>query len=136
MSKTMSSQGMDAENKRVIDGSDARRLRLRRRRALKDGVSRYGVGAGGIGVIVALGLIFVYLFYETFPMLKPVSVDIGTEYALPAAADAVETLHLSVDRFEEIGARFLDDGRIVFFDARTGALRDTLTIPTDRKSVV
>lgn len=66
MSKTMSSQGMDAENKRVIDGSDARRLRLRRRRALKDGVSRYGVGAGGIGVIVALGLIFVYLFTKRF----------------------------------------------------------------------
>lgn len=136
MSKTMSSQGMDAENKRVIDGSDARRLRLRRRRALKDGVSRYGVGAGGIGVIVALGLIFVYLFYETFPMLKPVSVDIGTEYALPAAADTVETLHFSVDRFEEIGARFLDDGRIVFFDVRTGAPRDTLTIPTPEGETV
>jgi ABC-type uncharacterized transport system permease subunit len=34
------------------------------------------VGAGGIGVIVALALIFVYLFYETFPMLKPVSVEL------------------------------------------------------------
>lgn len=109
--------------------NDAGRLqKLRRRRALNDGISRYGVGAGGIGVIIALGLIFVYLFYETLPMLKPVSVNVGGEYELAVLDDAAETVHLTLDRYEQIGARFLSNGRIIFFDALSGDPLETLSV--------
>lgn len=106
----------------------ARQQKLRRRRAINDGISRYGVGAGGIGVIIALGLIFVYLFYETLPMLKPVSVDVGGQYELPAAEIGTETAHLTLDRYEQIGARFLSNGEIIFFDAFNGERIDRLSV--------
>jgi phosphate transport system permease protein len=106
-----------------------RRQKLRKRRAFRDGFSRYGVGTGGIGVIVALGLIFVYLFYETFPLLKPVRVELGVEYTVPGDADPAATMHLTLDRYEEIGARFSASGTITFFNARTGALQQRVEIP-------
>jgi phosphate transport system permease protein len=127
MSMSMNPRGADTD--RVIDRVGTRRDRLRRRRAIKDGLSRYGVGAGGIGVIVALGLIFVYLFYETYPMLKPVRMELGPVYTLSAENDGVETLHYSLDRFEEIGTRFLSDGRIDFFESRTGSALGALQVP-------
>ena len=106
-----------------------RRQKLRRRRAFRDGFSLYGVGTGGIGVILALALIFVYLFYEAFPLLKPVSVDLGVEYTVPGDAEPAPTLHLTLDRFEQIGARFSKSGTITFFDANTGAVQKRLAVP-------
>jgi phosphate transport system permease protein len=107
-----------------------RRQKLRKKRALRDGFSLYGVGAGGIGVIIALGLIFVYLFYETLPLLKPVSVDLGGEFVVPGDVGRAPTMHLTLDRYQEIGARFSADGTITFFNARTGAIQDVLQVPT------
>ena len=106
-----------------------RREKLRKRRAFRDGVSLYGVGAGGIGVIVALGLIFVYLFYETLPLLKRVSVELATEYAVPADAEPGATMHLTLDRYQQIGARFSESGVITFFDSMSGRIRERLDIP-------
>jgi phosphate transport system permease protein len=66
----------------LLPAADERR-KLRKKRAFRDAFSRYGVGSSGIGVIIALALIFVYLFYETFPLLKPVSVELETEFSVP-----------------------------------------------------
>jgi phosphate transport system permease protein len=107
-----------------------RRQKLRKKRALRDGFSLYGVGAGGIGVIIALGLIFVYLFYETLPLLKPVSVELGNEFVVPGDVGRAPAMHMTLDRYQEIGARFSADGTITFFNARTGAIQDVLQIPT------
>ena len=109
--------------------SEERRLRLRKLRAFRDGLSLYGVGAGGIGVIISLALIFVYLFYETFPLLKPVSVEVQSEFAVPGADDGAPTLHLVLDRFEQIGGRFSQSGAIDFFDASTGLPQARLEVP-------
>ena len=109
--------------------STERRLKLRKQRALRDGLSRYGVGASGIGVIFALALIFVYLFYETFPLLKPVSVKLETEFTVVEEADSAPSLHLVLDRFEQIAGRFSETGAITFFDAGTGVVRERLQIP-------
>ena len=103
------------------------RQKLRKKRALRDGISRYGVGTSGIGVIVALTLIFVYLFYETFPMLAPVSMEQKSGYALSGSGN--DTLHLTLDRYQKIGARFSRSGEISFFDAQSGELRSTLQVP-------
>ncbi|MFU8815649.1 MAG: ABC transporter permease subunit [Pseudomonadales bacterium] len=105
------------------------REKLRKKRGLRDAFSRYGVGSSGIGVILALGLIFVYLFYETFPMLAPVSAELQGGYPLPGGDEIAQTLHLTLDRYQQIGARFTDSGRIVFFEADTGRLRSELQVP-------
>jgi len=114
----------------LLPGSD-KREKLRRRRKLRDALSQYGVGAGGIGVIFALALIFLYLFYETFPLLKPVSMETTGEYVVEAESDDSTALHLTLDRYEQIGARFADSGAINFFDANNGSvlMRKQLQVP-------
>ncbi|HRP74771.1 MAG TPA: ABC transporter permease subunit [Rhodocyclaceae bacterium] len=108
--------------------SAERREKLRRMRRLHDGLSSYGVGVGGIGVIFALALIFLYLFYETLPLLKPASVEVVGEYAV-ASDDDGQTLLLTVDRFEEVGGRFSDSGVITFFQAHTGRILSQQQVP-------
>jgi phosphate transport system permease protein len=111
--------------------SPERREKLRRIRGIRDGISRYGVGAGGLGVIFALALIFLYLFYETFPLLKPVSMEVAAEVSVPGDDEPAPTVHLTLDRFEEIGARFSESGAITFFAPDTGRIlfRETVAIP-------
>jgi phosphate transport system permease protein len=108
-----------------------RREKLRRIRGIRDGVSLYGVGAAGIGVIFALALIFFYLFYETFPLLKPASMEVGIEISVPGDEVPAPTVHLTLDRFEEIGGRFSESGAITFFSSADGRVlfRKQVTIP-------
>jgi phosphate transport system permease protein len=112
----------------LLPGTE-RRQKLRKIRAFNDGFSHYGVATGGIGVIVALALIFVYLFYETFPLLKPVRVELVTEFTVPGDDDRAPTMHLTLDRFEGIGGRFSASGVITFFDSRRGEILSRLEIP-------
>jgi phosphate transport system permease protein len=116
--------------------SDEKREKLRKARSFRDRLSLYGVGAGGIGVIFALALIFLYLFYETLPLLKPVSLETVGEYTLPVEESPTASLHLTLDRFEEVGGRFSDSGEITFFHARTGRLLSTQQVPMPEEATV
>jgi phosphate transport system permease protein len=107
--------------------SAARRARLRKWRYLKDRLSRYGVALGGGGVVVALALIFVYLFIEVAPIFRPASLQVASTYPLPGSA-ADQTLMLSLERYLEIGARVTDGGQVVFFGAASGAVRTTIDL--------
>ena len=98
------------------------RQRLRRWRGVKDGVTRYGVGAGGYSVIVALALIFIFLFVEVMPMLQSGKLTPATSYALPGAADK-ETRYLATDRFREVGVRYDDAADVTFFSLKNGQVR-------------
>lgn len=97
------------------------RQRLRRRRWFYDLMARYGVTAGGVGVVIALGLIFVYLFSEVFPLFKSASVEPLQQYSLPGAPDP-GTVHLAMERYNQVAARFTDDGQVVFFQVPNGKL--------------
>ena len=116
--------------------NEAKRLKLRKSRNFRDGLSRYGVGTGGLGVIFALALIFLYLFYETLPLLKPVSVEATVSFAVPGDETPTPTLHLTLDRFEEIGGRFSESGTITFFNARNGQVLSREQIPMAEDAVI
>jgi len=116
--------------------NEAKRLKLRKSRNFRDGLSRYGVGTGGLGVIFALALIFLYLFYETLPLLKPVSVEATVSYAVPGDETPTPTLHLTLDRFEEVGGRFSESGTITFFSARDGQVLSREQVPMAEDAVV
>ena len=102
---------------------------LRRRRILKDKLARFGVGVGGIGVIVAIILIFFYLFWVVVPLFEGASATPVAIYGLPGGETS--TLHLAMEEQAEVGVRFTSDGRAVFFDTTSGATREDtrLAIP-------
>jgi phosphate transport system permease protein len=111
------------------------RLRHQQWRLLKDSVARWGVGLGGVSVIIAIVLIFFYLLYVVFPLFAPASAEKIAQYSLPAAgtesssAEGVSsinseprTLHLSLEEQREIGSRFDDKGNIQFFKTLDGSV--------------
>ncbi|MGD8591278.1 MAG: ABC transporter permease subunit [Gammaproteobacteria bacterium] len=93
---------------------------LYRWRTFKDYAARYGVAVGGIGVIVAIVLIFFYLLYVVFPLFLPASVTIQARYASPQS-DQGKSLYLALEEQNEIGARFTDAGDVIFFDTASGS---------------
>lgn len=108
------------------------RTQARRRswRMFKDGVARYGVRIGGFGVIVAILLIFFYLLYVVFPLLKPASAERVADYRLDAAG---QTLHLALEEQTEIGVRYDDSGTVRFFATADGRTlqEHRLPVPED-----
>lgn len=86
-------------------------------RAVKDRVAHLGMAVGGLGVIIAILLIFVYLLWVTLPLFRPARLDAPVTYALPGAG---RTAYLAMEEQAEVGARFGTDGRLVFFSTRDG----------------
>lgn len=106
-----------------LTSRDARR----RWRSLKDRVARRAVAVGGVGVIVAIVLIFFYLLYVVLPLFEVPEMRRAGEYAMPGPA--AETLHLSVEESGVLVARYAADGSVSFFEPRTGELREVLHLP-------
>ncbi|SEP88053.1 phosphate transport system permease protein [Ectothiorhodospira magna] len=125
---SITAPGKDSRPSATLLPSGEKRARLRKWRYFKDGVSRYGVGAGGIGVVFALGLIFVYLFYEVFPLLVPADVSVETRYTVPGDREA-DTLFLTLERYQELGVRFSSQGVATFFQADDGHIRRQIALP-------
>ncbi len=96
-----------------------RRTRLRKYRAIKDFISRFGVSIGGVNVIIALALIFIFLFIEVLPMLKASSVKLKTRYEGMSREGSL--MFMDMDRYQEIGVSYYDNGKVIFFDIRDGS---------------
>lgn len=94
----------------------------------KDFLARYGVAIGGVGVIVAITLIFFYLAYVVLPLFKPADAEFVASFEVPAV-DAGETLHLAMEEQAEIAARYTSGGEVVFFRTRGGAVVDRMAVP-------
>ena len=85
---------------------ERQRAKLRRKRAFKDHLSRYGIGAAGIGVVVSLGLIFVYLFSEVVPLFQSPTADQEFVEPLPVVTPGDEMVHLAMERYQELAALY------------------------------
>lgn len=103
--------------------TDARR----RIRTLKDLVVRHAVTVGGIGVIIAIVLIFFYLLLVVLPLFKPAAIETGATFPMPGG-DAV-TVHLSTEEQAEIAARTLASGEVVFFRTADGVEIERAALP-------
>lgn len=90
-------------------------------RKIKDQLARYGIVAGGLGVIVAIGLIFFYLMYVVYPLFISAQAHELTRYQVPEAA-AGKTLFLISEEQNEVAVRFTDQGKAVFFAVDSGAV--------------
>jgi len=112
----------------------AARKKQRKRRALHDRLSAWGISAAGLGVIAALALIFVYLFSEVAPILRGASVTPQSSYTLDVSGE--DLLHLTLDRYEELGAKVTRDGRVTFFNADNGTEHSQFSMPLPEEAAV
>ncbi len=96
------------------------RVQARRRawRMFKDRAARHGVSIGGFGAIVAILLIFFYLLYVVFPLLKPASAEQVADYPLGDVAG--ETLYLAMEELAEIAVRYDSLGKVRFLATADG----------------
>ena len=111
--------------------------RNRSLRALKDRVTTASVGIGGMSVIMAIMLIFVYLMYEVYPLFKGADVspwnDTEISYQVGSSAP---TWHLSMEEQNEVGFRLAADGSVAFFDIANGdeRLADQVALPAGEQA--
>jgi phosphate transport system permease protein len=99
-------------------------------RLIKDNLARYGVIIGGLGILVAIILIFFYLLYIVYPLFTGASATPVGRYAVPEPALG-RSVFLEIEEQNEIAARFTDRGQVVFFEAATGkpVLTQAVTLP-------
>jgi phosphate transport system permease protein len=99
-------------------------------RLLKDALARYGVVVGGLGVIVAIVLIFFYLLYVVLPLFGSAKAASIAEYDVPEQRLG-KTVLLEMEEQNEVAVRFTDNGQVVFFDVATGKilLNQAITLP-------
>ncbi|MCL6268394.1 ABC transporter permease subunit [Sansalvadorimonas sp. 2012CJ34-2] len=102
-------------------------LRYRNVRKLKDRAARYGIATGGLGVIVAITLIFFYLLFEVVPLFRSADVHKQVAYSLPVTAG--ESLYLAMEEQAEIGLQVSSSGEAKFFDTQDGSLRLQSQLP-------
>ncbi|WP_409524276.1 ABC transporter permease subunit [Nitrincola sp. MINF-07-Sa-05] len=103
------------------------RQKLRRKRARRDSTSRWGITIAGYGVVFALAMIFVYLFYEVMPILKGATVTQQATYPLPVQDAGLQ--HLLIERYQELGIQYTDNGQVTFFEADNGNIRSQFDLP-------
>ena len=99
-------------------------------RLIKDVIARYGVVIGGLGVIVAIALIFFYLLYVVYPLFISATAESVNQYEVPEASLG-KTVLLGVEEQNEVAVRFTDAGQVVFFEVATGKniLTQAIKIP-------
>lgn len=88
-------------------------------RKVKDQLARYGVVAGGLGVIVAIVLIFFYLMYVVYPLFVAAESHTLHQYSIPEKS-AGNSLYLAAEEQNEVAVRFTDQGQAVFFTVENG----------------
>ena len=121
-----SSRGGRARERSAADrGLAANRHQWRKS---KDTLARYGVAAGGLSVIAALLLIFLYLIYMVLPLFRGATVDIGTRYPVPGPVGDL-TLDLAMEEYATLGVRFTESGRAIFFRLDNGAITEERDLP-------
>ncbi len=97
-------------------------------RMTKDKLFKNVMTFGGLSVIIAISLIFVYLASVVVPLFMPASMD--TLARLPVPGNPQDTtVHLASEEQAEIGVRFTAQGNVAFFNLRDGQPRGEVRLP-------
>jgi phosphate transport system permease protein len=87
-----------------------------RRVNLMDKAADYLIRAGGLGIIIIVALIFVFIGAETIPLFRPAQQKELSTAPLPASPAVSQVLALGVDEYES---------HLYYLDAATGSVRFT-----------
>jgi len=103
-------------------------------RYIKDNLAKWVVWIGGLGVIVALMLIFIYLLSEVAPLFRGAELKQRQEFALPGGQG--KTLYFAAEEQGEVGMRLMDSGAVAFFDLYDGKERGQVQLPVGGQGIV
>lgn len=103
------------------------RAKLRKKRMMRDRLSRYGITAAGYGVVFSLALIFFYLFYEVMPIFRAAKITPEHQYSISQLTDQ-PSLHLGLERYEELGLVYDAQGRVTFFEQANANIRSRIDL--------
>ncbi|WNW12523.1 ABC transporter permease subunit [Pseudomonas sp. DTU_2021_1001937_2_SI_NGA_ILE_001] len=103
-----------------IDFNTPAMQRKRRVRALKDRLTRWYVGVGGMAVLFAITLIFFYLAWVVAPLFKGASLKADAPLTPAWLKDAGRPLMISIEEQNQVGLRVSEQGQAIFFDIDTG----------------
>ena len=106
---------------------------LMRWRMLKDLIARHAVGIGGISVIVAIILIFVYLLYVVIPMFEGAEIRKVASYSLPEQDKA---LFYAMEEQAEVGMQVDQIGNVLFFKTVNGEAIKQVPLPLPAKTQI
>lgn len=105
----------------------AERARLRRRRQRRDKALQALTSAAGIGVVLALAGMFVFLLLQILPLFKTPQIQPLADYHLPLAGR-----HILYTRLDENSRQLLlldSQGTLHIADSQTGKPVDSLQLP-------
>ena len=87
---------------------------------LKDKVFGWSMAVGGIGVIIAILMIFFYLFWVVLPLFASAKVEIDETYTLGTVASVSPgaLAHVSIEEYGEIAFTLDRSGHYSFFHTR------------------
>lgn len=120
-------------------------------RKLIDVSARRLVQVGGISVIAAIALIFVFLLSVVYPLFGNPTVDIFGEFSAPGddtqtvyldaeepqdSPDEVKSVHYAIEEQAEIGLRITDNGKVVFFNVENGELIKEFSLPIGEQNSI
>lgn len=131
MSELTAAPDSSSDLKQSIVGGRAPGTRVR---YLKDTAARWVVWIGGLGVIGALTLIFVYLVSEVAPLFSPAEFKSRPTFTIPGPQ--ANTLYVAAEEQGEVGMRLTDTADVVFFDLHNGAVRDQKRLPVGELGIV
>lgn len=98
---------------------------FQRKRRFKDRFARHAIAGGGLAVIGAILLIFLYLVYEIAPLFQSASVEENTSFQISGDTQA---LHIAVEEQGELFFRLSNEGVAEFREVATGALRKSIPL--------
>lgn len=119
---------MASTSEELFGVSEQQLSQMRSRRKLKDQVARYSISAGGMGVIVAICLIFFYLLYEVLPLFMPASVE---EKSTLKQFDHPHPLAVVTEEQGQVALAIDPQKGSVFFDVTSGENLANLALPND-----
>ena len=103
-------------------------------RLLKDYLARHMVAVGGIGVIVAIILIFVYLVFVVLPLFTSANIERVAEYSIPV--EGGDTLYLAMEEQAEIAIRITNNAKVQFLNTHDGEIIKQLDLPIPAKTTI
>ncbi|MEL0166684.1 MAG: ABC transporter permease subunit [Pseudomonadaceae bacterium] len=105
--------------------------RHRAMRHFKDHFTRWYVAVGGLGVIVAVLLIFLYLLFEVLPLFGGAEIEERERYSASWVQANDPPLMLAMEEQGEVAIRVAQSGQVSFFNTHDGkpVLQQQLPIP-------